>query len=266
MLRQYLITVLALAVAPNALAHEFWIEPSTYRPTTERVTRISLRVGEKMKGEAVPRNTRRIVRFDSILGDVKKPVPGEDGVEPAGFMRFDKPGLHTVLYVSSSLDIEIEPAKFESYLKEEGLEAISAERAKRGESDKLGREAYARSCKSLLLVGGEGRDAKDRAHGLPLELVAEQNPYAMKPGDKLTVTLLLDGKPPEGALVVGMHRDALDKQPSARTDSAGKATLQLDHAGEWLVKAVYMKRAKDGGNVEWESTWAALTFELPKSR
>lgn len=257
--------IFAVLFAIPALAHEFWIEPSAYQATTERVTRISLRVGEKLKGEAVPRNVRRIVRFDSICGDSSKPVPGEDGVEPAGFMRFDKPGLNTILYASDKINIEIEPAKFEKYLKDEGLDSIIADRAKRRESEKLGREAYARSCKSLLLVNGKGRDAKDRAHGLPLEFVAEQNPYALKPGDRLTLTLLLDGKPLEGALVIGMHRDALDQKPSQRTDALGKAILQLNHPGEWLIKAVYMKRAEDGGNVEWESIWAALTFELPKS-
>ena len=36
--------------------------------------------------------------------------------------------------------------------------------------------------------------------------------------------------------------------------------------GQWLIKAVQMTRATDGGNVEGGSTWAALTFELPKGR
>src|SRR5689334_18749037 len=46
---------LFILVPRLASAHDFWIEPSTFRPSVgERVT-ASLRVGEDLRGDAVPR-------------------------------------------------------------------------------------------------------------------------------------------------------------------------------------------------------------------
>lgn len=265
MLRPLTTLVTCIALASVAAAHEFWIEPTKFQSPAGRVIALHLRVGMDMKGEPVPRNAKRLIRFDAITGDQSKPVPGEDGVDPAGFLRVEKAGLTTVAFVSNATTIELEPEKFASYLKEEGLDTILADREKRGESDKLGREAYARSCKSFILVGGEGRDTQDWALGLPLEFVVEKNPYSLKPGDKLTVRLLRDGKPLANSLVVGIHRELLDKRPSQRTDAEGRATLELPKSGMWLIKAVDMRRAASGVDADWESIWASLTFELPEA-
>src|SRR5690242_827407 len=55
--------IFALAVAPLAAAHDFWIEPSTFHPSVGDRVGLSLRVGQKVNGDPVPRIPPLIDRF-----------------------------------------------------------------------------------------------------------------------------------------------------------------------------------------------------------
>jgi len=246
-----------------ARAHDFWIEPSTFQPAVGSSVGIYLRVGEHFQGDPVARAEKRIVRFVLVSSSGVSPVGGREESEPAGLARVNEPGLHIVAYRSNNARVDLEPEKFEQYLKEEGLESIIAERARRIESQKPSREAYSRSVKSLLCAGDCARGG-DRAVGLALELVSENNPYAARAGEKMPFLLLWNGKPLEGALVVALSKGSPEKKLSARTDASGRVTFRLPRGGIWLVKTVHMTRAPAGEDVDWESLWASLTFELPE--
>lgn len=47
----------------------------------------------------------------------------------------------------------------------------------------------------------------------------------------------------------------------AGDDAAGRVEYDLD-AGVWSLAAVSMQRAPADSGVDWESTWASLTFHL----
>lgn len=241
-------------VCPWARAHDFWIEPSSFRPKAGEPVRVALRVGEGFVGEPVKRNEQKIERFVLVGPTGEKPIVGRDGGDPAGLAVCEKAGTHVVVYRSRRSSIELEAAKFESYLREEGLEAIIAKRAAAGQSDQPGREVYSRCAKSLIRVGEEA--LADRRVGLPLELVAIGDPSA---GGEATFQLLFDDKPLEGAAVVAMRRGG--KPMSARSNAAGRVRFELAGAGVWLIKCVHMTAAPEGVDADWESLWASLTFE-----
>lgn len=258
--------LLALA-AWQAAAHDFWVEPSAFIVQPGDSVRIRLLVGEKLKGEGVSRPAPGDYRqFSLHAGGEVRSIPGRAGADPAGLMRVPSgpAGTPIIVFHSRAIPIEIDPATFTRYLKEEGLDTIVEQRAARGHADKPGREIYTRDAKSLLAVG-EQQEPGDRAVGLPLELVAERNPYRMRPGDELTVRLLHQGRPLQGALVVAQGRAKPGETVSMRSDAQGRATLKLADAGVWLVKAVHMVPAADAAEADWESQWASLTFELPAS-
>ena len=98
--------------------------------------------------------------------------------------------------------------------------------------------------------------------GLPIELVAERNPYALRAGQKLPLRLTFENRPLQGALVVAINRRNPSEKLSARSDNEGRVRFQLRQSGMWLVKAVHMVPAPAGSNAEWASFWASLTFEL----
>lgn len=246
-----------------ALAHDFWIEPSTYFPTPGEAIHVRFQVGDHFKSEPVARNDDRIERFELVDAEGAKPVVGRHGDDPAGVTRATSPGAATIVYVGRPSTIELEAVKFEAYLKEEGLDFIIEDRARRGESAKPGTEAYSRSVKCLLRVGEGEMQGFDRVAGLPLEIVPLQDPWARKPGESLTVRVLQDGKPLGGVQVEAWRAGQSEAAPkSARTDSEGKAALTLDAPGTWMFTSVYMRR-HEGGKEDWRSTWTSLTFAIP---
>jgi len=269
------IVALALLVSAGVQAHDFWIDPSSFRPAPGQRVLVRLRVGQKFKGDPMPRDPKLLRRFSlfsggagSGTGGVETPVPGVAGAEPAGFATVTAPGLNLITYASGRSSVELDAAKFETYLADEGLEAIKAERAKKGQTAAPAKEVFSRYAKSYLAVGGTGGPGYDRVLGLTLELVPEKDPTALTPlpqGTELPVRLLYLGKPLPGALVTAFTRDQPDARVTARTDAAGRARLRLDRPGVWLVKAVHMIPAPADAGADWESFWASLTFETVKS-
>lgn len=251
---------LALSVEP-LLAHDLWIEPSTFSPKLGEIVGVRLRVGQDLHGDPLPFVPALVNRF--IVEDAadRKPVVGRRGADPAGVMRVAVPGLLVVGYHSNPSSVELAPDKFNAYLIEEGLDAITASRARRNETGITARELYSRCAKSLVLSGPPSQAQGDRRLGFPLELVAERNPYTIGASEDLPVRLTYEDRPLAGALVVAMNSLNPAEKQAVRTDNDGRVRFRIRAGGMWLIKAVHMVPAPAGADAEWASFWASLTFE-----
>lgn len=252
----------ACAVAAPLRAHDFWIEPSSFRPAVGSTVSARLLVGMNFRGDPVPRNPAMIERFVLVTDEGETPVVGRSGDDPAGLVRIGAPGVAVIGYRSRNAFLSQEAGKFEEYLREEGLESILALRARRGESAKPSREFFSR-CAKALLASGSGSAGYDRNLGLTLELLPEKNPYLLAAGGELPVRLLYEQKALAGALVVALPWDSPDAKVSGRTDRKGRVRLRLPSRGRWLIKAVHIVPATDAAQADWQSLWASLTFEIP---
>jgi uncharacterized GH25 family protein len=256
----------SLAVASTQLlAHDLWIEPSAFVLDGGKPLAVRLRVGVDLLGDPVPRDATLIERFITVDSEGTKPIPGQDGLDPAGLLRTLAPGLSVVGYASKPSRIVLTAQKFNDYLTEEGLEKIAALRAQRNETNAEAREEFSRCAKSLLSSGPPKPGEGDRTLGFALELIAEKNPYAMRAGQELPVRLLYKGQPLAGALVVAANKRNPSAKLSARSGKDGRVTFRLGEPGMWLVKAVHMIEAPAGGESQWASFWASLTFQLPET-
>ncbi len=224
--------------------HDMWIEPTAFRAAAGQPVGLKLRVGQDWMGDPIPRHSSAIREFVAVDAAGRRTVMGREGSDPAGFVPS---GPAVIGYWSAGSTVDLDAAKFNEYLREEGLERVLAERARRGESAKPARDIFSRCAKSLL------SGADDQALGFPLELVAERNPAAAGP---LPLRLTYAGKPLAGALVVAMLRGRAAEKITARTDAAGRVRLPLQDAGMWMVKAVHMVPS----GADWASYWASLTF------
>ena len=182
-------------------------------------------------------------------------------VRMIAFLRVATPGLLVVGYRSNPSSVDLTADKFNQYLRDEGLDAIAALRARRNETSAKAHEIFSRCAKSLVLSGSPSTGQGDRVLGFTLELVAERNPYATRAGEELPVRLTYENRPLAGALVVAMNRLNPSEKVAARTDKEGRVRFRLRPGGMWLVKAVHMIPAPAGSNAEWQSFWASLTFE-----
>lgn len=249
---------MTLAVsASSLLAHDFWIEPSTYRPAVGQNLTVSLLVGQNFSGDTIPRSSRLIDSFVVREQGSERPVNGFENQDPAGLLRIEKPGLAIVAYRSKPYPLQLAADKFEEFLKVEGLEQISAMRAKRGESAKPDRELFYRYAKAFIVAGKNSDDFR-HSFGFRYELIPETNPMAPS---SLRVRAMFEGKPLAGVVVSAVHRDDPNARLSARTDAKGRVTFALPRGGVWMVKSVQMVPAPTSTNADWESLWASFTFE-----
>lgn len=266
-------TLLALlALSLPAAAHDFWIRPADFAPAADAPLAVHLCVGDHARGERVARKDERIVRFVLVDAAGERAVVGRDGGLPAGAVRSGAAGVATLGYHSTPARLELPAAKFESYLREEGLERILSERRERGESARDGRERYERCAKALVRVGGEGRGG-GATLGLPLEFVVLGDPYDAA-SEELELELRFQGRPLPGVQigVLVLGEDSAAAAPAEerrlRTDAAGR--VAVPRAGRRLVAAVHMRRAAEdeheGEDADWHSWWASLTFEGPPAR
>lgn len=255
-----LAAALFLSLASSQIrAHDFWIEPSTYRPRVGSVISARAFVGQDFRGDAIARNESRIVRFVLAGPSEEQPLLGRPGADPAGIARLESSGLHVIGYESRPSSVELSVETLQNYIEEEGLEPFFG-----GDPSKPIRDHFSRCAKSIVLAGDAGSHSKgyDRRLGCTLELIPERNPYALGKSAKFPVRLVQGGKPLEGALVVAMERGHPERKLTGRTDAQGRVRFELPVPGVWLIKSVWV-RPVTGKDDEWESFWASLTFEVP---
>lgn len=250
------------AIASYVLAHDFWLEPASFRPTAGSDLPVRIYVGQDFKGDSVIYLPELFERFVYVTPRGEKPVAGVAGDDPVKIPIRDS-GMLLLGYRSTLASVEFDTVEeFEGYLVKEGMERILTLRGNMP-ADKKIREVYSRSAKSLVSVGNLKTKTADKKLGFHIELIAEKNPYSLIPGQTLPVRLLFENKPLAGALVVAFTKDKPLQKLKARTDKDGRVNFTLPHPGVWLLTSVHMIPAKPKLNVDWESFWASLTFELP---
>jgi len=262
-LKALTIATVALIAVPLS-AHDMWIEPTTFSPEAGTIVGVRLRVGQDLLGDPLGYDPALINQFVFEDAAGRKPVVGRAGSDPAGLLRVAMPGLLVIGYRSNPSAVELPADKFNQYLKEEGLDAVAALRARRNETSAKGRELFSRCAKSLVFSGPTNSAQRDRTLGFTLELVAERNPYAIANSQDVPFRLTYESRPLPGALVVAMNRFNPTEKLTARTDNDGRVRFKLKQDGMWLIKAVHMVPAAGAANADWASYWASLTFELKK--
>ena len=249
-------------LATPVLAHDFWIEPSSFRPAPGTPVGVHLRVGVAFAGDPVPRVPLLIERFGVVHGGRESVLRDLGRTDPAGVVAPSESGPYWLVYQSRAWYVELEARAFEAYLLEEGLESIVARRAELGESERDGNEAFYRGAKSVLCAGAELSPEPPEIAGMSIEIVPETDLCAARSGSAVPFRVLFRGDPVAGLLLVGIPRDDPAGRVAVRTDGDGRGTLELGRPGVWLVKAVHMVRADPGLDVDWESYWASLTFQI----
>jgi hypothetical protein len=273
------LTILAtlLLLSAAASAHEYWLLPDRFAAAPGDEIGIAHRVGTGWPGENFPRDPGRIVRFAFIDMKGERPIGGDPGADPAGTVTLRTAGLGLAIYRSTASRVSLEPALFESYLRDEGLDTVVAWRAAHGESALPGEEMFSRNAKAMVVAGADGasparlaalggHDAQlwRRPLGLTLEIVADTDPRQLASGAPFTLRVLYRGKPLAGALVKTFAQGSVVTESRVRTDAAGRATLTLGKPGVWLVNTVHMIDAPAGSGARWESLWSSLVFELDR--
>jgi uncharacterized GH25 family protein len=252
--------VAALLWSVPARAHDFWIEPSTYRPLPGMSVSVTLRVGQDFVGDSVPYMADSIDAFFVRQDGDDETLFGSEGLAPASSLRASGTATAIVAYSSAGSITELPADRFEAYLEQYGLDDIISERLRRGEDTSAARECFYRYAKALL-TGAAPSASVTQPLPFAYEIVPDADPTAGF--GAFDAHIFYDGEPLANALVEALHRQDPSVRLSVRSDAHGAFSLALPRSGVWLVKSVHMVRAGFFSDCDWQSSWASLTFEMP---
>ncbi len=270
-MKKFSIFLVILIISFFGLAHEFWLQPSKFFYSIREVAKIRFVVGENFIGENWAGNHEKVQQLlhytpkGEIL-DVSAGISLNKG--DSLLLPLKEEGTHMVIFNSSNSFINLEAAKFNNYLIEDGLDATYTYRNAHNETDINGKEFYQRSVKTILQVGDEISNACKFATTLPLDIIPAENPYLIpilgsseKPL-KVQFKIQFNNKPLIHALVkiwyrvpgIGLRMDTV------RTNKKGWIVIER-HPGPFLVSCVHMERIQNNTEADWQSYWASLSFE-----
>lgn len=244
-------------------AHEFWLQTGEFRPRAGTKVPVSIHVGQFFKGPSFPYLSDNFVNFSLHQNGVTRQVKGLDGDDPAATVSFSKSGLAIMTFNSVMFEVTFDEwKKFTDYLEKEGLQHIITRHRAAGKSETGIREFYERYAKLLLDVGEMGF-GEDRLTGMPLELVAERNPYRLAADEKLPVRLYYRGKPIPNIQITAIAKADPKMLHKFRTDAKGRVAIPLPSKGPWLLNAVHMIELPPEEGAVWFSLWASMVFKRP---
>ena len=245
------------------LAHEFWLDPEKFIYKRAEKVNIRFLVGENFEGENWTGNNERIKSLQIYYGGVNddlSPVVTEATGDSIEYLMIDE-GTNLVAFNSNNSFIELEPSKFEEYLKEDGLIEALDYRKKNNETGCNGREFYQRCAKTLVQVG----DQKDKTYlfttDLGIDVIPYTNPYQVSNNELFRAKILYKRSPMRNGLVKVWNRvKNKTVKKELRTDASGDIAFRITTKGKWMISTVKMERLTDNPVADWQSYWGSLTW------
>jgi len=247
-----------------ANAHEYYLQPDKFSVEVDEEFGVDHKNGMKFKGSTYPWITSWNVRSEVWQNGKSANLTGKDGDRPALKYKPAEAGLVTLIHESSPSIVTFKKwEKFKSYLADEGLTHKLADHQKAGYPEKQVKEVYTRFAKTLVNVGK--KRGAEIPTGMTIELVALENPAALKQGEPFPVQVLYKDKPLAGVTVKVFAGENTEAAHRIVTDKAGKALIPDSGKGPYLLNAVHMikpvSKAKSAEGAHWETFWASMTMQ-----
>jgi hypothetical protein len=252
--------LLALVMAGPALAHDTWLQGPRLPIASGSNVIFELTSGGAFPSSEQAIDPGRIEREGIRVAGITRPFAGRSRGRKALRLvaSLAVEGIAVAFVSLKPRALELKPAEVGEYLTEIGERERLFDEWERGKQ--RWRELYRKHAKTFLRVGQAGGDpARWREPvGLGLEIVPEQDPTLIRPGESLTVVVLASGRPMPGFALASS--DGRERRLQ-RTDAAGRATVWLDRPGRWLLAGTYLRKA-EGPDAAWESDFTTLTLQI----
>lgn len=255
-----MIKLLPLLLATSLFAHDLYLMPQKFRVAKGDSILLSAHTGDSFPNSEQPIDPTRLSSIPALTMEGWKSL----GKTTYHLIQVNQEGgQYFSIYTKGRL-LEMEPAKFEDYLKEEGLTAALALRKQKDESSAKSRELYAKFAKTYVVAGTPAEGWKTPV-GLKIEIVPLADPASLKAGQTLPIRLLYNGKPladTQVEMAVSINPKAVTRTRIAgRTDAKGELKVTDLMEGKVRLHAVTMDRVSAPDH-DWESFWASFTFEV----
>lgn len=250
-------------------AHDFWVQPSQYWVAPTLPVSVTLQVGHGEFRQRSPIALQRITKFQAVAPqgtsiDLHDRLRLGEATEDGDF-TLRAPGLYVlVLQTDDRAQSHLPAARFNDYVRVEGLTPALDYRMRLNRMETDGSERYSRCAKSLVQVGPAGAETQSQVNkpvGLPLEIVPEVNPYGMRRSTSLPVVVFYAGQPLAGALVklTDLKDDARPLEMHV-TDQDGRASFTMPSSGTWLLNVIWTRALPASEETEFETVFSSLSF------
>lgn len=180
------------------------------------------------------------------------------------------PGTYLIGVSTAARVITLSAEDFTEYLVHDGITDLIDERARAGKTNDEATERYSKHVKALVQVGDARSGEWAHQLGYPVEFMPLSNPYELSRGDELRVRFLRAGQPVANQLVYANYEDHHGhdaagehvESVTTRTNADGVATIPLSGTGRWYVRTIHMVETTNEADVDYESNWATLTFQV----
>ncbi len=274
--------VLALAVVATARAHDMFLKLESFFVEPHSTVTVQLINGTFEESEnAISRDRMADVSVVGPGGTEHPPASAwrdtaayhasPDSIDTSLLtFRTGAPGTYVVGVSTRPTVFTLSAEDFNEYLVHDGVVDMLERRKASGRMDEEATERYSKHVKALIQAGGATTGTYAHPLGYAAEFVPLQNPYELSVGDDLQVRFLAGGVPLANQILYasyeGQHgHDEAGEHVIAvttRTDGDGVATIPLGHGGKWFVRTIHMVETPADPDVDYESNWATLTFEI----
>ncbi len=263
MIKKSIIAFAFFLVAWPILAHEFWLQPDRFIYKRGETINIRFWVDENFEGEhwkGSRANAQRLtVYFRGIADDITEKLSESGEGDSLQLAQFDE-GTTLLAFQSTNKFIQLDSAKFNEYLNEDGLEEAIQYRKEHQETDSSGREYYQRSVKTIIQVGTVMENVS-QATGLPLDIIPLTNPYSLNNDQLITVRVLFQKQPLTNQVIKVWNRyQQTTTKNEYRTNEKGEISFAVNTLGKWMVSTVEMVHLENDPLANWQSYWGSCTW------
>lgn len=253
------LTVLLIATAAPASAHDTWLSAASTDPSTA-LLELRLSTGHDFPK---PESASRVASIEAAeLHLDARALPLLPGERLPHWLELKAPvGTADVALARLSLKpstVELSPASARTYLKELGEPAALVERAR---TQAQWRERFSKHAKALVRRGGaDVLPAATRPLGLPYELVPSSDPSLLMAEQVFEVCAFTEGRA-AGAAYIGLV-EADGRASWQWSDERGCVRVAPDSDSGFLLRSVRLQPANAPG-LEWTSHFASLSVFRP---
>lgn len=254
----------AILIVPALFGHDMWLEADSFQvePGREVVARNGNGTIFVQSENAVTPD--RIAQLMLVGPESRRPAsPVAKVVGEWLELRWipELPGNYWLALATRPMRLAMTGAEFNEYLEHDGVPGVLRRRQETGILDRDEVEEYSKYVKAFFQCGKALSSNFGAPLGLRIEIIPEQNPYLLTPGDGLPVRVLFEGEPLSGLTLHAGYDAAPSGVFSGETDGTGRAVIPITASGHWYIRGIHLIQV-DGPDHSYESYWAAMTFAV----
>lgn len=255
---------LPIFIVVSVSGHECWLQPDKFIYKRTEPINIKFLTGENFIGDNWDDERDKIncvqLYYDDVVDKDLDANFGNDKGDSLQLAMIDEGTVMVTLNTNNCLT-DLDPEKFDQYLRDNDLNETLESRKKSGDTLKNGHESYQRCVKTILQVGHIYTNTFSKRTDLPLDIVPLDHPYNVVKDKNFKAQVYFMGKKLKNTKIEVWHKlDGKVTQKNYVTNEDGEVKFFLSPEGEWMITCMKMVKLENDAQADWQSYWGSVTW------